>query len=295
MDAYVACATSMCVGTRHAQLLNDELDMEKVDTGMLALSPLPCDILAVLERCTSELRPTARLLGVSLAFRAFDTRDAALDTLSSGRWASVTPRALPHEGVSDLARYLGSSSSSSSSSGDSHDTCSGGGRRTGGGSGSDAAGDFRLNIGAAPLNYAADAPPQATGALQSARRARRDAQFGPVGACVSVDAARLQQVFYNLVMNAIRASTSGDDVLAFAYVVQAGPGELRYCIGVQDSGHGMDAARVAEIGLEPLQASLLSTTASYHGRAGLGLAFAKAIVAVRSSCCTRPLYAILFG
>ena len=267
------------------QLLNDVLDMEKVDTGMLAFAPQPCIVASVMERCTRELRDTARIRGIHLEFRTFESRESALAALYSGRWANVTPRALPHEGVADLAQYLGRSAAGPA--GDEEDA------RTVTGA---EAHEFRLAMAQA-ARPVSTTPGVATvpGSSASSRAevkvedSRVAAEFGSCNMSVSVDAARLQQVFYNIVMNAIRASTSGSAVLAFAYVVRSGPSDVQFCFGVQDNGHGMDAERAAAIGVEPQQASLLSATSSYHGRAGLGLSFAKVVLSVRWRCAAAKL------
>jgi signal transduction histidine kinase len=103
----------------------------------------------------------------------------------------------------------------------------------------------------------------------------------PVCASINVTVCMYTQVFYNIVMNAIRASASGSAVLAFAYVVRSGPGDVRFCFGVQDCGPGMDVERAAAIGIEPSQGSALAARSSFHGRAGLGLSFSKGVLQVR--------------
>ena len=253
---------------------------------MLAFAPQPCIVASVMERCTRELRDTARIRGIHLEFRTFESRESALAALYSGRWANVTPRALPHEGVADLAQYLGRSAAGPA--GDEEDA------RTVTGA---EAHEFRLAMAQA-ARPVSTTPGVATvpGSSASSRAevkvedSRVAAEFGSCNMSVSVDAARLQQVFYNIVMNAIRASTSGSTVLAFAYVVRSSPSDVQFCFGVQDNGHGMDAERAGAIGIEPLQSSLLSATSSYHGRAGLGLSFAKVIVAVRPNSRSRERY-----
>jgi hypothetical protein len=247
---------------------------------MLAFAPRPCIAASVMERCTRELRDTARIRGIHLSFRTFESREEALAVLYSGHWAAVTPRALPHEGITDLAKYLGpaAAAAATGTAGAAPELFADRSAPDGGGGGGGAVGDFRLTI--TPGGGSNEFPLAVRRPVGTAASDTRVAEFGPCSACVSVDAQRLQQVFYNIVMNAIRASTSGSAVLAFAYIVRSGPSDVQFCFGVQDNGHGMDAERAAAIGVEPQQASLLSATSSYHGRAGLGLSFAKVVLSV---------------
>ncbi len=83
----------------NAQLLNDVLDMEKVDKGRLAFAPAPCDAVAVMSGCARDLREAALMRGVTLTFVALESRDAALGALYRGPWKGVVPRRLPHEGT----------------------------------------------------------------------------------------------------------------------------------------------------------------------------------------------------
>ena len=284
----IPSVTRVCV--RHLQLLDDVLDMEKVDSGTLAFAPRPCIVVDVMERSARDLRSAAHVRGIELAFRAFGSSAEALTALYSGAaWAVVQPHVLPHEGVRDVSSYLGAVATLATV--ESNDIDNETQPRS-------ASSLRRRRPGAAQFEFSLASPTERGPAHALSRSgclypddACRRADFGPCGAVVSVDAARLQQVFYNIVMNAIRASASGSAVLAFAYVVRSGPSDVQFCFGVQDNGHGMDAERASAIGIEPLQASLLSATSSYHGRAGLGLSFAKVIVTVR--VCMR-LSVILF-
>ena len=271
------------------QLLNDVLDMEKVDTGRLAFAPAPCVAVAVMEDCTREMQDAARTRGITLAFSAFGSRDEALAALFNGQWAAVLPRALPHERVTDVAAYTGQTALGSMSpppppgpgvapplvpAGDYAGT------------------EFSITMSPAYAVARATVPMLQVG---QARRAPRVADFGAGNSrvCVSADAQRLRQIFYNLIMNAVRASASGSRVLAFAYIVRAaGVDDVQFCFGVQDCGCGMDAERAVAVGIEPLQDNRLSGSSSLHGRAGLGLSLAKIIVHVRIAT-TRTLTAKL--
>ncbi len=248
--------------------------MEKVVTGRLAFAPQPCDAVAVMDHCAREMQDAARTRGIALSFRAFGCRDEAIEALySTGPWASGAPRALPHECITDVAAYTGRRTlpDEGPPQGPGADTV-----LASGGTG------MEFSITMSPTYAAARTP----GPVEIASHPPRVADIGAgdsLAPCVSADAQRLRQVFYNLIMNAIRASTSGGRVLAFAYVVHAGVADVQFCFGVQDCGCGMDSERAAAVGIEPLQDTRLSGSSSFHGRAGLGLSLSKIIVHVRRS------------
>ena len=272
----------------HVQLLDDVLDMEKVDSGRLAFRPQPCSVIRVLEQCTRGLHDTARLRGVTLSFRAFESRRAAVAELYSGPWRhEASPRLVPHEGVPDIVRYLPSA----------HEVAGAGvqaqspeftasfepfPRAT---SDTRARAEAAATVAAASaFEFTLDMTSSATGAPGSPASTPRDlsrvAEFGSCDALVTADPQRLQQVFFNVIMNAIRASEPGGAVLVFVYTVRCGADAVQYCFGVRDCGHGMDAERAAAVGIEPRQESLPSAVSSFHGRAGLGLSFSKGVVQV---------------
>lgn len=233
--------------------------MEKVDTGMLAFDRRPCNPVAVLERCVRDLHNTARVRGITLAFTAFGSRADAVTTLYAGPWAVVAPRALPHERVRNLLDYLGPAAAAGAASSALHTPR--GRAFLGAGDAIPGPGpcqleEFSLMMESETVTAEVAAGFQASAGTEGSSRdpvrsAPRVADFGPIDTTVLADEARLQQVFYNIIMNAIRASASGSAVLAFAYVVRAGVSDTQFCFGVEDCGVGLDAERATAVGIEP--------------------------------------------
>ncbi|MGB5174426.1 MAG: HAMP domain-containing sensor histidine kinase [Thermoanaerobaculia bacterium] len=96
-----------------------------------------------------------------------------------------------------------------------------------------------------------------------------EAQSDPVEA--DVDARQLQQVVTNLVLNAIQASSSGDEVLVTLEVTGGGL-ERSICMAVQDRGEGIPPADLPHI-FEPF-----FTTKEPGEGTGLGLSLVYGIV-----------------
>jgi signal transduction histidine kinase/outer membrane murein-binding lipoprotein Lpp len=92
------------------------------------------------------------------------------------------------------------------------------------------------------------------------------------GASVYGDGARLQQVFWNLLKNAIKFSEQGAAILVTAFIV-----EDRLHVEVKDHGIGIDGVDVQRIFL-PFEQSMDAPRNSPDGGLGLGLAIARAII-----------------
>ena len=89
----------------------------------------------------------------------------------------------------------------------------------------------------------------------------------PEGLTVLGDATELEQVFVNVITNALQASPAGGTV-----VVQVEGGAQRVCIRVEDRGSGMTEATRARV-FDPF-----FTTRAHDGGTGLGLSMAHGIV-----------------
>lgn len=91
---------------------------------------------------------------------------------------------------------------------------------------------------------------------------------------LSGDPARLQQVIWNLLRNAVKFSPAGRSVYLRTYDAPAESGEERLAIEVADEGMGIEPAALKSI-FEPFEQE---GRASGSGGLGLGLAIARAII-----------------
>lgn len=91
---------------------------------------------------------------------------------------------------------------------------------------------------------------------------------------VEGDAARLQQVFWNLISNGIKFTKSGGRVSV--RLVDQDPGVLR--VDVIDTGIGIDPRSLGDVFNRFMQVDRESITESGRGGLGLGLPLAKAII-----------------
>jgi signal transduction histidine kinase len=135
--------------------------------------------------------------------------------------------------------------------------------------------EFRMVDLAAVLQAALDAVRPAAGAKGMPIETVVDAGVGPVGG----DAARLQQVVWNLLMNAGKFSPSGAPV---EVRLQRADGHVE--IVVSDSGQGIDPEMLPHVFERFRQADSSSTRA--HGGLGLGLALVKHLVELHGGTVT---------
>jgi PAS domain S-box-containing protein len=108
--------------------------------------------------------------------------------------------------------------------------------------------------------------------LAASKRLRVDATIAPDLGLVSVDPARLKQVLYNYLSNAIKFTPDGGNVKLAA--TTAGPDLFR--IDVEDSGIGISVENLGKLFVEFQQLDA-SSAKKYQGT-GLGLALTKRII-----------------
>lgn len=96
------------------------------------------------------------------------------------------------------------------------------------------------------------------------------ADSGESPLCVSVDPQQMQQVLMNLILNAIQASSAGEEVRVRTRRTGSHGGQSWACVEIQDHGKGMTAEEVSKA-FQPF----FSTKA--HGT-GLGLPIARQII-----------------
>jgi PAS domain S-box-containing protein len=89
---------------------------------------------------------------------------------------------------------------------------------------------------------------------------------------VTADPARLQQVFWNLLRNAVKFTPHGGDIFVRTWNSEDG----RICIEVRDTGIGIAAEALPRI-FEAFEQGELQTTRQFGGL-GLGLSIAKAVI-----------------
>jgi signal transduction histidine kinase len=93
---------------------------------------------------------------------------------------------------------------------------------------------------------------------------------------VRADPARLQQVFWNLVRNAIKFTPSGGSIMVRSHNVIAPNGDAILVVEVQDTGRGIDPKDLSRI-FQPFEQGS-GSEAQKAGGLGLGLALCKALV-----------------
>lgn len=112
------------------------------------------------------------------------------------------------------------------------------------------------------------------------RRLEFQAEFGPADSCwVEADSARLQQVFWNLLKNAVKFTPKGGCVGLRCFL--EGP---RICVEVVDSGEGIDPGSLERIFDAFVQAD--RPAGPQFGGLGLGLAISKALVELHGGSIT---------
>jgi signal transduction histidine kinase len=104
-----------------------------------------------------------------------------------------------------------------------------------------------------------------------ARRLRFDMDYGPGPYIVNADAARLQQVFWNLLKNAIKFTPPGGCV-----GIRCRPNDGQVIVEVHDSGIGIEPSALSSI-FDAFAQAPRSVTRQFGGL-GLGLTISKALV-----------------
>lgn len=113
----------------------------------------------------------------------------------------------------------------------------------------------------------------------SARYINVDLRYGATPALVAADAARLQQVFWNLLSNAVRFTPPGGRI-----VIDVGRDEKHVTVSVTDSGEGIDPDFLPRL-FERFTQHDVSTTRK-HGGLGLGLSIVRYIVELHGGAIT---------
>ncbi len=141
--------------------------------------------------------------------------------------------------------------------------------------------DFsKLEAGQVEIRTEAVAPDELLGDMvamfeieAAARGLRLDFALQPgLPSALMVDRARLRQVLFNLIGNAIKFTTQGHVTVAAAYDTAAS----RLHVDVTDTGPGLDERQIAKLFQRFSQVDGSSTR--HHGGTGLGLAICKGLV-----------------
>nr|WP_256368264.1 hybrid sensor histidine kinase/response regulator [Mangrovicoccus sp. HB161399] len=105
----------------------------------------------------------------------------------------------------------------------------------------------------------------------------------PMQACIPVivDELKLRQVLTNLVSNAVKFTSEGSVTIGVVLQTRLPGGESVFEFSVEDTGIGIDPARMEAI-FEPFQQADISTTRNYGGT-GLGLSITREIVSAMGS------------
>jgi CheY-like chemotaxis protein len=132
-------------------------------------------------------------------------------------------------------------------------------------------GAFQVDMSDIPLPPIVDAAVKSVAPLADAKGVHVEADLATSGGHVMGDAARLQQVVWNLLTNAIKFTPAGGRIqVRLAFV----GGRVR--LDVSDTGEGIAPALLPQI-FEPFRQVGSHTTATRQG-VGLGLAIVKTIV-----------------
>jgi CheY-like chemotaxis protein/anti-sigma regulatory factor (Ser/Thr protein kinase) len=99
-----------------------------------------------------------------------------------------------------------------------------------------------------------------------------DLELGAAHDGVLADQARLQQIFWNLIKNALKFTARGGRVSVKAFSDE----ENRFCVSVADTGIGIERARLRRI-FEAFEQGSAAITQQFGGL-GLGLSISKAMV-----------------
>jgi PAS domain S-box-containing protein len=132
-------------------------------------------------------------------------------------------------------------------------------------------GKLVLELGPVDLTDVAHVAAESIRAHATTRGVRLELQAEAVGAIVTGDPARLQQVLGNLLSNAVKFTPSGGRV-----TVRVGRTETEACLVVQDTGRGISPDFLPHVFKRFTQADS-STTRTYTGL-GLGLAIVRHLV-----------------
>jgi PAS domain S-box-containing protein len=132
-------------------------------------------------------------------------------------------------------------------------------------------GKLRLNVAVVDLALVIQAAVETVRPASEAKNINIEAQFEPVAGVVSGDADRLQQVFWNLLANAVKFTPKGGRILV--HLLEAGSqAEIR----VTDNGIGIEASFLPYVFDKFRQAD--TTPTRIHGGLGLGLAIVRHLV-----------------
>ena len=137
-----------------------------------------------------------------------------------------------------------------------------------------AAGKLRLNVGAVALVPTVTAAVESMRPVAESKGIRVDLTIGSEvsdAAVIAGDSDRLQQVFWNLLANAIKFTPSGGRV-----EVNVGRDDSYFRIELKDTGQGISPSFLSQMFDRFRQAD--STTTRSHGGLGIGLALVRHIV-----------------
>src|SRR5262249_46784908 len=101
------------------------------------------------------------------------------------------------------------------------------------------------------------------------RKLELSTEFAAKNACLRADPARLQQIFWNLIKNAVKFTPHGGKL----GVRTSNKGDGQFCVEVEDSGCGIDPK-----GLPRIFHAFEQGGRTQSGGLGLGLAISKALV-----------------
>jgi len=132
-------------------------------------------------------------------------------------------------------------------------------------------GELRLDVRQLEIVPILEAAIDTVRPAAAARRIEITTAFAPQGCVVAGDAGRLQQVFWNLLTNAVKFTQDGGRVEA-----GLGTADGRVVVQVKDTGKGIEAEFLPHVFERFRQAD--SSTTRAHGGMGLGLAIVRHLV-----------------
>jgi PAS domain S-box-containing protein len=132
-------------------------------------------------------------------------------------------------------------------------------------------GELRLDVRPVEMVPILEAAIDTVRPAAAARGIEIAAAFPPHGGAVAGDAGRLQQVFWNLLTNAVKFTPDGGRV-----EVRLGSADGRLVVRVKDTGKGIDPEFLPHVFERFRQAD--SSTTRVHGGMGLGLAIVRHLV-----------------